>query len=40
MVVNGKKYIRVYSAVHDPKIKAWIKADSEDAKIISKKKGC
>lgn len=37
-IVNGVKYIRVYSVVYDPKIKVWIKADSEEGKVISKKK--
>ena len=38
-IVNGVKYIRVYSVVHDHKIKVWIKKDSDDAKVITKKKG-
>lgn len=38
--VNGIKYIRIHSVAHDPKVKAWIKADSNDAKVITKKKGC
>lgn len=38
-IVNGIKYIRVYSVASDPKINVWIKADSEDAKVITKKKG-
>lgn len=38
-IVNGVKYIRIHSVAHDPKIKVWIKQDSEDAKVITKKKG-